>query len=73
MISFRLTQAEYDKCRELCFSHGIRSVSEMSRLAINLLIEQPVGVCDGTIQSRMTELESRVQILALEVRKLRQC
>ncbi len=51
MISFRLTADEYDKCRELCFAQGLRSVSEMARAAINLLLQQPDRLPAGGLGS----------------------
>ena len=72
MISFRLTAEEYDKFRELCFTNGIRSVSELARTAINLLLQQPGRVPQGTLESRVSELEGRLHMLSLEIRKLTQ-
>lgn len=69
MISFRLTAEEYDKFRELCFIHGIRSVSEMARAAINLLLQQPTRAPQEALESRVAELEGRLHILALEMKK----
>ena len=70
MISFRLTQEEFDRCRDLCFRNGLRSVSEMARVAINLLLDQPSRAAAGTIECRLAEVEGKLQILALEIKKL---
>lgn len=72
MISFRLTTQEYDKCREICFSQGLRSVSEMARAGINLLLQQPARVPHEALEARVTELESRLHMLSLELKKLNQ-
>jgi hypothetical protein len=72
MISFRLTPEEYDRCRELCFTHGLRSVSEMARAGINLLLQQPARVSQEALETRVTELEGRMHMLALELKKLTQ-
>jgi len=72
MISFRLTSEEYDKCRDLCFSQGIRSVSEMARTAIHLLLRQPTQVPQEALEARVAELEGRLRILALELKKVTQ-
>ena len=72
MVSFRLTDHEFERCRDLCFRNGMRSVSEMARVAINLLIEQPSRASDGAIESRIAELEARLHILALQMKKLSQ-
>ena len=70
MISFRLTQDEYEKFRRVCFTHGIKSVSEMARAAINLLLQDPARAPNEAIESRVAELEARVHMLFLELKRL---
>lgn len=70
MISFRLSAEEYDRFRELCFAHGIRSVSEMARAAINMLLEQPARAPQETLEVRVAELEGRLHLLSLELKRL---
>lgn len=72
MISFRLTAEEYEKFRELCFAQGIGSLSEMARAAINMLLQQPARAPQEALESRVTELEGRLHMLALELKKLSQ-
>ena len=72
MISFRLTAEEYDRFRELCYSNGIRSVSEMARAAINMMLSQPSRAPQEALETRVSELESRLHLLALEIKKLNQ-
>ncbi len=72
MISFRLSAEEYDRFRELCFTHGIRSVSEMARAAIKLMLEQPARAPQEVLESRVSELEGRLHILSLELKMLHQ-
>ncbi len=72
MISFRLTAEEYDRFRELCYSNGIRSVSEMARAAINMMLSQPARAPHEALETRVSELESRLHLLSLEVKKLNQ-
>ena len=70
MISFRLTADEYEKFRELCFETGIRSVSEMARAAINLLLQQHEQAPHHSLETRLSELEGRFHMLSLELKKL---
>lgn len=70
MISFRLTAEEYERFRELCFTNGIRSVSEMARAAINLLLQQPARAPQEALEGRVAELEGRLHMLALEMRQI---
>ena len=70
MVSFRLTAAEYEQFRDICFTHGIRNVSEMARVAINLLLQQPTSTAQKTLETRVSELEGRLNILALELKQI---
>lgn len=72
MITFRLSGEEYDKFRDLCFTQGIRSVSETARAAVSLLLQQPSQVTQVSLESRISELEGRVHLLALELKRLNQ-
>jgi hypothetical protein len=72
MISFRLTAEEYEKFRELCFTHGVGSISEMARAAINMLLQQPARAPQEALEYRVAELEGRLHMLALELKKLNQ-
>lgn len=72
MISFRLTAEEYDRFRELCYNNGIRSVSEMARAAINMMLSQPSRAPQEALETRVSELESRLHLLSLEIKKLSQ-
>jgi hypothetical protein len=69
MISFRLTCEEYERFRELCFTNGILSVSEMARAAINLLLQQPARAPQEALEGRVSELEGRLHMLALELKQ----
>jgi hypothetical protein len=72
MVSFRLSAEEYEKFREFCFTSGIRSVSEMARVAINTLVQQPDRAGRESLEARVTDLEGRLHILALEIKSLNQ-
>lgn len=70
MISFRLTDEEYERFRRLCVTRGLRNVSELVRSAVNQLLE---SVDEGppkpgvNIEARVGTLESRIADLALAV------
>jgi hypothetical protein len=72
MISFRLSEEEHERFRQLCFTHGIRSVSELARVAMNNYFEKPSKVPNDALESRIAELENRLHLLALELQKLTQ-
>ena len=69
MISFRLTSAEYQQIHDLCFHHGIRSVSELTRVAINSLLHQPsTAPAQSSLDARVSDLEARLQALTNELK-----
>ena len=68
MVSFRLTKDEYDRFRELCFTHGIRSVSELARLGLRLLLQQPERLPQESLQTRVAALEARFHMLSLQLK-----
>lgn len=70
MISFRLTVGEYKRFCELCFRHGVRSVSELARAAIHMLLEQSTRVPQQSLESRVGAMEGRLHILSLEIKRL---
>jgi len=70
MISFRLTEEEHERFRQLCSSHGIRSVSELARLAMNNYFERPLRATYEGLETRIAELENRLQGLALELKRV---
>lgn len=72
MITFRLTLDEYERAREVCYTRGLSSVSDMARTAINLLIQQPERVEPQALETRVSDLESRLHILLLDFKRLTQ-
>ncbi len=69
MVSFRLTREEHDRFRSLCLSHGLPSISEMARVAVNLMFGEPAAPRES-FASRLADLENRVAFLAIELQKL---
>jgi hypothetical protein len=70
MISFRLSEEEFDRFRAICFNYGVRSVSELARTAINKLLEEPAQAQEQSLASRVADLEGRIRILSLELKRL---
>ena len=72
MISFRLSPEEYNRFRDLCFSHGLRSLSELARIAMHNFVSQPIPTAAQTsLDARVADLESRLQFLSQELKALR--
>jgi hypothetical protein len=70
MVSFRLSTDEYERFRELCFSHGLQSVSEMARKAIGLLFQEPMATPDQSLELRVAGLEGRFKLLVADMKRL---
>jgi len=71
VVTFRLTREEHDRFRELCSTHGLGSISEMIRAAVNAMFPEPARVLpSGVAESRFAELEKRVDSLAADVQKM---
>ena len=73
MISFRLTEEEYDRVRLLCVARGQHSVSEMIRSAVHDMLGQsyePAASASTELHVRLRSLESRLSELATAVVKI---
>lgn len=76
MVSFRLTEEEYDRFRRVCMSRGLRNVSELVRVAVNQLMNDISAAVEtspepGTnIHSRVATLEAQLAELASHFQRL---
>lgn len=70
MVSFRLSPEEYRQLRDACSSHGVRSISELARTAMQSLV-----TTDGhpaPLHQQLQELRDRLNHLCHEVDRLKQ-
>ncbi len=68
MVSFRLSPEEYQRLRETCELHRIRSLSDLARTAMQELIASgwhPVPLTD-----EVRDLRDRVRTLTLQMDRL---
>lgn len=70
MVSFRLTEDQYEEFRSLCASHGSSSVSDMARTAVTLLLGRPKPSPQQMLESRVADVEERISALAADIRRL---
>jgi Arc/MetJ-type ribon-helix-helix transcriptional regulator len=70
LISVRLTEEEYEQLRHLCDCQGLRTVSEIARAGITILLQEPERVSAESLSARVTSLETRMQLLAREMKRL---
>ena len=72
MISFRLSARDYERLREFRVTRGARSISELARAAVSELIGSLAPPSDGALETRVNELEGQLQMLVLELKKIKQ-
>jgi hypothetical protein len=68
MVSFRVSPEEYRGLCQACATQGVRSVSELARAAMQLLIAN--NSVKVTLQYEVQELLTRVQYLSTELERL---
>ena len=69
MVSFRVSEQEYESLLTLCSSRGARSLSDLARDAMQALLHDGQG--DG-LASLVQQLQKRMNGLDLEVKQLTQ-
>jgi len=72
MISVRLSEEEYSALRELCSATGARSVSDITRDAMRVLLDDvnrvnTAGSRWDEFRSQMRNLDKRIEQLAAEI------
>ena len=71
MLSFRLSEDEYERLKEISLAERARSVSEFARAAL-CNIPEGKGAAAGSAAPRVEELEGAVKQLKQEMHQLRQ-
>jgi vacuolar-type H+-ATPase subunit D/Vma8 len=66
MISLRLSEAEYEAVKNEYRRHGANSVSELARLALQLIISKPSEAGEA-LETKVRELDARVNALEMRV------
>lgn len=68
MVSFRLSPAEYTRFRQVCAVKGVRSISDLARVAMTMVASEEVEIdplCDQVHEIRM-----QVQSISLELDRI---
>jgi hypothetical protein len=70
MVSFRLSEEEYERLKDLSLTERARSISDFARIALCRLPDTDTVACkDGP---RVDKLEGTVGQLKVDIRELRQ-
>ncbi len=75
MVSFRLTDEEYERFRRLCVERGLGNVSELVRTAVHQMLttlEDGRPMPRSEIEFRVCRLESQAADLSLALEQLQQ-
>jgi Arc/MetJ-type ribon-helix-helix transcriptional regulator len=76
MISVRLSEEEYSALRQLCSDIGARSVSDLTRDAMRVLLngagrEEALGIHVNEFRSQMRSLDRKIEQLAADITSLK--
>ena len=76
MISVRLSEEEYAALRRLCSVTGARSVSDLTRDAMRVLLkgtnrEDALGIHVDEFRSQMRSLDRKIEQLAADITSLK--
>ena len=76
MISVRLSEEEYAALRRLCSVTGARSVSDLTRDAMRVLLngagrEEVVGIRVDEFRAQMRNLDRKIEQLAADITSLK--
>lgn len=76
MISVRLSEEEYSALRRLCSVTGARSVSDLTRDAMRVLLkstsrEEVLGIHVDEFRTQMRSLDRKIEQLAADITSLK--
>jgi hypothetical protein len=73
MLTLRLSYEEYETYRAACPAAGVRSLSELARVAMQQLVAVRNGSPHGPpVDGELRELRQRVELLSSEVQRIRE-
>jgi hypothetical protein len=70
MVSFRLSPEEYTRFREVCAVKGIRSISDLARVAMTVISTQEVDI--DPLSDQVRDIRKQVQSISLELDRISQ-
>ena len=70
MISFRLSEDEYEWLRQTSFAQGARSVSDYARVIVSRAIAGEIELKADPATARIEQINSRMDELNRELRRL---
>jgi hypothetical protein len=68
MVSFRLSPEEYTRFREVCTKKGVRSISDLARVAMTIIASEEVEI--DPLSDQVRDIRRQVQSLSIELDRI---
>jgi hypothetical protein len=68
MVSFRLSPEEYTRFREVCAKKGVRSISDLARVAMTIIASQEIEI--DPLSDQVRDIRRQVQTISLELERI---
>ncbi len=72
VVTFRLTDEEFQQFKTLCAANGTRSVSEVARFAIESVIHGDIELPGAQLRAQVQQLDDKVAVLDRKVEDIAQ-
>ena len=70
VVSIRLSAKEYEELLNHCIAKGSDSISELTRRAMKMLVNQESRNAPAAIESRVAEIDTRMSVMDREISRL---
>ncbi|MDP3000780.1 MAG: hypothetical protein Q8N47_25075 [Bryobacterales bacterium] len=67
IVTFRLTDEEFQQFKTVCDANGMRSVSEVARFAIESVIHGDIALPEAQLRAQLRQLDDKVAVLDRKV------
>src|SRR5580704_12369903 len=68
MVSFRLSPEEYTRFREVCTQKGVRSISDLARVAMTIIASKEVEI--DPLSDQVRDIRKQVQTISIELDRI---
>lgn len=72
IVSFRLSEEEYEDLKTVCMTHGARSISDFARFATRQWVSGEGKTPDEVLQQMLRQLNGKVKRIDGELKRLAQ-
>jgi hypothetical protein len=63
IVTFRLSDEEFQQFKTLCAANGTRSVSEVARFAIGSVLHGDIALPEAQLRTQIRQLDDKVALL----------